>query len=350
VLRTPELDSALAANPRPVLLQRLADLAAALRNEPLAQQLDAAARRITTRTNSPSRTGIGTRITVPHALQQAPRAGGSPWMDAQRMRLTRQETEVRKLIGQNAAKLTPFPWRTLRAHAQQAKAHDAYHSTTMEGYRISPEVAEAIVRGEPYPDGPHDAKALEAAMAVKGYSMAFSLVLERARKKAPVDADLILDLHEALFRPSVDVGITEPAALRGWRNSSVSLRGWRHVPPNPKKVADLISGLESFAARDDLAPIARALLVHLEFVTIHPFLDGNGRLGRLLMNHALLSAGLPWTTVRNDERIPFFRSIETAQVADDIEPFVRFMWHLIKEAVRELDGNRTRRAGSRTRK
>ena len=224
----------------------------------------------------------------------------------------------------------------LRANAEQNKSYDAYHSTTMEGYRISREISDAIVRGEPVPGGPRDQKTLEAAMAVQGYSIAYAQALERARRKDPIDAGLILDLYEALFRPSVDVGITDAPALRGWRTGSVGLRGWRYVPPNAKKIPDLIQGLERFAARADLDPITRALLVHLEFVTIHPFMDGNGRLGRLLMNYALLSGGLPWVTIRSDERLPFFRAIERAQVDGEASSFIEFIWHLIREAVRDI--------------
>lgn len=171
-------------------------------------------------------------------------------------------------------------------------------------------------------------------MAVQGYTIAYGQVLERARRRDLIDAELILDLYEALFRPSVDAGITDTAALRGWRTGTVGLRGWRYVPPNPKKIPDLIAGLERFAARVGLDPVTRALLVHLEFVTIHPFLDGNGRLGRLLMNYALLAAGLPWVTIRNDERIPFFRAIERAQVDAEAASFVEFLWHLIRQASR----------------
>jgi Fic family protein len=120
-------------------------------------------------------------------------------------------------------------------------------------------------------------------------------------------------------------GNMDTAALRGRRTTSVGLRGWRYVPPNPKKIPDLIGGLERFAARDDLDRIARALLVHLEFVTIHPFMDGNGSLGRLLMSHA----GLPWVTIRSDERTPFSKAIEQAQVDDAAMPFIEFVWHLI---------------------
>jgi Fic family protein len=238
-------------------------------------------------------------------------------------------------------------WRTLRASAEQVKAHDAYHSTTMEGYRISREISDSIVRGETLPNGPQDLETLQAAMAIQGYSVAFNEVLARSQRKAPVDTDLILDLYEALFRPSVDSGITDSAALRGWRNSSVGLHGWRHVPPNPKKIPDLIDGLERFAARKDLSPIGRALLLHLEFVTIHPFMDGNGRLGRLLMNHVLLSAGLPWVTIRSDERVSFFKAIEHAQVDGDAVPFIRFVWHLIPQSALDLQHKRSGRKPAR---
>jgi len=343
VVRTPELTAAVHESPRPVVLQRLADMAAVLGNEALGRQLDAAARRVSARISSPSRTGVGTRIRISPVLRSMPRATGSPWLDEQTLRLTRQAQEIDRLIGTQAAKLPVFVWRVLRANAELVKAHDAYHSTTMEGYRISREISDAIVRGEPLPRGPHDRATLEAAMAIQGFSLAFGEVLDRARTKVPVGTALILDLHEALFRPAVDAAITDPAALRGWRSVSVGLRGWRHVPPNPKKVPDLIGGLERFIAQESLSAVARALLVHLEFVTIHPFLDGNGRLARLLMNQVLLGGGLPWVTVRSDERTPFFRSIERAQVDGETAPFVEFLWHLIRQAVKELQRTRSRR-------
>jgi Fic/DOC family len=343
VVRTPDLEARVERSPRPVILQRLADLAAELHNEPLARQLQQLVRRISNRQSTPARTGIGSRIVVPRVLKEAPRGVGSPWLDEQAMRLAREEAEVHRLVGDVASELPRFDWNLLRAQAEENKAYDAYHSTTMEGYRISRETSDAIVRGEPLPDGPQDQKTLEAAMAVQGYTIAYGLVLERARRKKAVDSALILDLHEALFRPSVDAGLADTAALRGWRQDRVGLRGWRYVPPNAKKVPDLIGGLECFAARNDLEPVARALLIHLEFVTVHPLMDGNGRIGRLLMNHALLTAGLPWVTIRSDERVPFFRSIEKAQVDDEAGPFVEFLWHLIRQAVRELEPRKTRR-------
>jgi hypothetical protein len=350
IVRAPELQDAVEKNPRPVILQRMADIAGSLGNHPLGRQLDAAVRRISARTTSPSRTGVGTRIQIPQILRESARGSGSPWLDEQAMRLARQEAQIEEVMGTQGRRLEPFPWRTLRANAEQVKAYDAYHSTTMEGYQISREASDAIIRGEPLPEGPQDVKSLQAAMAVQGYSMAFSEVLEQARRKAPIDTNSILDLYEALFRPAVNAGITEASALRGWRNTSVGLRGWRYVPPNPKKIPDLIAGFERFIARKDLSPIARAMLTQLEFVTIHPFLDGNGRLGRLLMNQSLLGAGYPWVTVRSDERVPFFKSIERAQVDGDAVPFAQVLWHSIRQSVKEIGGKRApvRRKGALT--
>jgi Fic/DOC family len=342
VLRTSELEAAVASNPRPVVMQRLADMAALLHNDPLASQLRAAVRRASARITSPSRTGVGTRIEVPQVLRESRRGTGSPWLDEQAMRLVRQRAEIDELIGDASARLPTHSWRTLRVNAEQVKAHDAYHSTTMEGYRISREISDAIIRGEPFP-GPQDAKTFEAAMAVQGYSRAFNEVLKKVQQKAAIDAALILDLYEALYRPAVDAGITDTAALRGWRQSSVSLRGWRYVPPNYRKVPDLIEGFERFTADATLSPITCALLAHLEFVTIHPFMDRNGLLGRLLMNYVLLGAGYLWVTIGADERIPFFKSIEEAQLGGSTKKSTQFLWHLIQQSSPDFEPKLRRR-------
>ena len=86
----------------------------------------------------------------------------------------------------------------------------------------------------------------------------------------------------------------------------------------------------------------------MEFVTIHTFLDGNGRLGRLLMNLVLLSGGLPRVTVRADERVPFFKSIEAAQVDGETEPFIRYLWHQIRQPITDLEKRRRHTVRRRT--
>ena len=79
-------------------------------------------------------------------------------------------------------------------------------------------------------------------------------------------------------------------------------------------------------------PFVKALILHLEFVTIHPFFDGNGRLGRLLMNLLLLANKGPWLTIPAEQRIPFFQAIERAQVDGDIAPYLAFTWDAVRQA------------------
>jgi Fic family protein len=228
--------------------------------------------------------------------------------------------------------------RRLIAHARRAKSYDAYHNTTLEGYRISREMSDAVVNGDPLPDAITEQER-RAIMAVQGYSHAFDRVLTLAQEspRRPVDAALILELYAALFRPSVDAGLVSIDDLRGWRTGPVGLAGgWRHVPPNAKKIPDLIAGLADFLSDDRSSVLTHTVLAHLEFVTIHPFLDGNGRLGRLLMNYVLLGAGYPWVTIRSDERTPYFSALERAQVEEDVTELAHFLAHHMVAAVDEV--------------
>ena len=115
------------------------------------------------------------------------------------------------------------------------------------------------------------------------------------------------------------------------------------MPPNYRKVPDLIEGFERFTADATLSPITCALLAHLEFVTIHPFMDRNGLLGRLLMNYVLLGAGYLWVTIGADERIPFFKSIEEAQLGGSTKKSTQFLWHLIQQSSPDFEPKLRRR-------
>ena len=336
VIRTPELDAALAARPRTLVIARVGDLAKALGNRALAEQIDNAVQAITPHPATASATGIGTRIMVPEVLTSLPRGTGHPWLDRQIMTLERFRWVLEEQLDARVGSPPQLTVGRLVGNARQAKQYDAYHNTTMEGYRISREVSDAAVKGTP-PDGPMTSQEqLRAIMAVQGYSRAFDLVIDLVRQDSsqPIDEGLILDLYGALFRPSVDAGTVTAADLRGWRTINVGLAGgWRHSPPSAAKVPSLLRGLSDFAGRTELRPLTRAVLTHLEFVTIHPFLDGNGRLGRLLMNYALLAAGYPWVTIRSDEKHPYFSALERAQVDADVQPLGDFLALHIAQAV-----------------
>jgi Fic family protein len=73
----------------------------------------------------------------------------------------------------------------------------------------------------------------------------------------------------------------------------------------------------------------RVVLGHYMFVYIHPYMDGNGRIGRFLMNIMMAAGGYPWTIIPVDERDGYMAALETAGVSQDIKPFARFLARLL---------------------
>jgi Fic family protein len=77
--------------------------------------------------------------------------------------------------------------------------------------------------------------------------------------------------------------------------------------------------------RAESNPAVRVVLGHFIFVFIHPFLDGNGRTARFLMNVMLAAAGHPWTVIKVDNRAAYMAALEAASVQEDIVPFAKFL-------------------------
>ena len=79
-------------------------------------------------------------------------------------------------------------------------------------------------------------------------------------------------------------------------------------------------------------------LVHYQFATIHPYYDGNGRIGRFLMNTLLASGGYPWTVIRMSRRDAYMKALEAASVKGQITPLAEFIAQEMKEWVPEREG------------
>jgi Fic family protein len=75
----------------------------------------------------------------------------------------------------------------------------------------------------------------------------------------------------------------------------------------------------------------RVVLGHFMFVYIHPYMDGNGRIGRFLMNVMMASGGYPWTVVPVEERNPYVSALENASVSENIVPFAIFLADLVRK-------------------
>ena len=130
---------------------------------------------------------------------------------------------------------------------------------------------------------------------VSNYVAAMQHGLDRLRGGFPVSNRLIREIHEVLMSR----GVGENKTPGAFRRSQVWIGGTRpgnavFVPPPHTHVADCMGDLELFlhATDDGIPQLARAALAHAQFETIHPFLDGNGRVGRLLITFLLINAGV----------------------------------------------------------
>ena len=207
---------------------------------------------------------------------------------------------------------------------------DAYHSLSIEGYRVSPELIDKVRSGTWNPEKDKQDRALKDALAARGYWEAFQrvkesirAVLEGADAGEVVERDLS-DWYRNLFAPSVTAGILKASQLAGYRSSPVYIRQSQHVPMSPEAVRDCMPVFfDLLKAEDD--PTVRIVLGHFIFVFIHPFLDGNGRIARFLMNVMMAAAGQPWTVIKLEQRAAYMAALETASVREDIRPFAAFL-------------------------
>ena len=104
-----------------------------------------------------------------------------------------------------------------------------------------------------------------------------------------------------------------------------------HVPPSPAAVRDAMPALFGLL-REEPDPAVRVVLGHFLFVYVHPYPDGNGRLGRFLMNLMLTAAGYPWTVIPVERRDVYMAALEAASVRQDIGPFTDFLAGLVGES------------------
>jgi len=136
-----------------------------------------------------------------------------------------------------------------------------------------------------------------------------------------------------MFTPGVAAGIHKPADLASYRRSLVFIRRSKHVPPNFEAVPDAMPVLFDLLSNEENAAV-RVVLGHFFFVYIHPYMDGNGRMGRFLMNAMLASRGYPWTVVPLEKRAAYMEALEQASVEQNIEPFARLLGELVGAGLR----------------
>ena len=179
---------------------------------------------------------------------------------------------------------------------------------------------------------------------VVNYIKATEFALERMNT-LPLCNRLIKETHEVLMS-GVRGQEKNPGEFRTSQNwigaAGSSLKNARYIPPNPEDMINAMSDLEKYINSDDsLDLLIQAALLHYQFETIHPFLDGNGRVGRLLITLFLMekkvlnSPALYISYYLKQNRIEYYDRMSEVRNKDNYEQWVKFFLNAIKESADE---------------
>ena len=228
--------------------------------------------------------------------------------------------------------------RNARAYMKgvdEAYVTDAYHSLSIEGYRVTPELIERVRSGAWNPHVNRHDREQRNAMAARGYWQAYRAVehsigsVLKGHNPGEVAEDDHRTWYRELFAPSIVAGLLRPSDLAGYRNGPVYIRESKHVPMSRDAVLDVMPAFFDLL-RDEPNAAVRVVLGHHMFVYIHPYLDGNGRMGRFLMNLMMAAGGYPWTVIPVSDRKIYMAALEKASVGEDIAPFADLLARLVE--------------------
>ncbi|HKW92094.1 MAG TPA: Fic family protein [Methylomirabilota bacterium] len=188
---------------------------------------------------------------------------------------------------------------------------DVHHSTAIEGNTMTrAQVADLVERGRA-------SAGLIENLEVKGYADAADWVYRHAPDYSHVPVGTVSEVHKRALKLAWDL---EPPATRdeagAWRKTSVAVRSVKVSVPAAIP-ADLGAWSASTSKLADRHPVVHAAIHHAWFERIHPFTDGNGRVGRLLLNFMLIQRGYPPAVILKSQRPRYLRAL---QLADDGNP------------------------------
>ena len=223
------------------------------------------------------------------------------------------------------AALRPLPAATLKSLREYYRVGLTYTSNALEGNSLTESETKVVIEDGLTIGG----KPLRDIYEATGHAKAYDFLYEISKER-PVSESDILELHR-LFYSQID---KDNAGV--WRKVPVFISGSHRALPAPEKVPSLMAGFVKWMAENEgnLHPVEFAALVHQKFVYIHPFVDGNGRMARLLMNLALLRAGWTIAIIPPICRHDYIATLDKAGRSPT--PFVLFVRDRIIETQREL--------------
>jgi len=181
-----------------------------------------------------------------------------------------------------------------------------YNSNAIEGNTLTLRETDLVLRGLTI-----DRKPLKDHMEAVGHKEAFEFVRELVKDNVPISESVIKQIHYLVLADKKDD--------RGvYRRIPVRIMGAQHEPVQPYLIEPKMEQLLNDYAESDEHIITKLARFHIEFEGIHPFIDGNGRTGRLLVNLELMKAGYPPIDIKFTDRIAYYSAFDEYHVNHDL--------------------------------
>ncbi len=218
--------------------------------------------------------------------------------------------------------------RPLDAHVVK-NLHDnlvlqwTYHSNAIEGNTLTLKETKVALEGITI-----GGKTLREHFEAINHRDAILFVEELVSQQQPLDEWTIKTLHQLVLK-----NIDSENAGR-YRQVNVLISGAEHRPPEALRVQEQMTAFIDWCNHQalEMHPIERAARVHGEFVKIHPFVDGNGRTSRLLMNLELMKAGFPATVIEVGQRLDYYQALDKAHCTGDYGDFIQLVASAVEKS------------------
>jgi len=220
--------------------------------------------------------------------------------------------------------LRPLPPQLVKKLWEQRQIEFTYNSNAIEGNTLSLRETQLVIQEGITVRG----KSLREHLEARNHPDAINTIEKLAQKRTPLKQDDILKVHGLLMR-----GIDDQNAGR-YRTGQVRVAGATFMPPPAGKIQSMMSELLQTLHQnpDELRLIELAAFFHHKLVYIHPFLDGNGRTARLLMNVILMRSGYPFTVLLKVDRPKYLRALSEADNGNLI-PFANFVASCVERSL-----------------
>ncbi len=254
--------------------------------------------------------------------------------DSLRSNLEKLSRRVQVMRAQG--RLSPEVLHLIRKHF---RIKNIYHSNAIEGNLLAVGETRQVVEHGLTITG----KPLKDQAEARNLSNALDLLEELAGNSTlPITENDIRQIHAFVLE-----GLSDEAGA--YRCVPVTISGSEYSPPGPESVpaqmADFGRWLSDISVPDkhdfgSASGLVAAAAAHTWFVTVHPFIDGNGRVARLLMNLMLMRYGYPIAIITKEDRLRYYDALETSQVSD-LTPFVALLAESIDESLEEYEAAAT---------